>query len=180
MLLLTSISDKIRLTTAESCDIEVHASYVDLSGTTVTPGRLNTAISTATTTDVVASPGSGTQRNVKLLTVRNAHATASVTVTILHTDGTTQVEIIKRVLIAGESLIYTDSTGFTVTGGGFFPSDGSVLDLDLNDAPGTPGADTVRVFGRKVAGRMLPAFVGPNGLDSSIQPFFARNKVVLL
>lgn len=55
---------------------------------------------------------------------------------------------------------------------------GSTDPLDLSASnPAAPSADTVRVFGRKVAGRMYPAFIGPSGLDSSIQPFLARNKV---
>jgi hypothetical protein len=51
------------------------------------------------------------------------------------------------------------------------------LEFPLNAAPTTPPADTVAIFGRRVAGRMLPAFIGPSGLDSSIQPWLARNKV---
>lgn len=41
----------------------------------------------------------------------------------------------------------------------------------------TAAVDTVVNFGRTVAKRALPAFVGPSGLDSAIQPFLARNKV---
>lgn len=50
--------------------------------------------------------------------------------------------------------------------------------LDLIDgAPGTPAANTVRLFRRDVSGRQMPAFIGPSGLDSALQPFLARNKV---
>ena len=44
--------------------------------------------------------------------------------------------------------------------------------LPLASAP-----DGVVMGGRSIAGRMFPAFVGPSGLDSSVQPFIARNKV---
>jgi hypothetical protein len=115
MLLLASTSDKIRLTTDASCDVDVHASWVDLNGSTVTPGRTNTAITTATTTDLVASPASSTYRNVKQLTIRNAHATTAVGVTVIHTDGTTAVEVFKATLAAGQSLIYVEGAGWTVT-----------------------------------------------------------------
>lgn len=50
------------------------------------------------------------------------------------------------------------------------------LDLPL-ETVSAPPADTVRLFGRKVGGRMMPAFEGPSGLDSSLQPSLARNKV---
>ncbi|HLQ20571.1 MAG TPA: hypothetical protein VK146_16490, partial [Tabrizicola sp.] len=43
--------------------------------------------------------------------------------------------------------------------------------------PTAPAAGGVKLFGRDVAGRILPAFVGPSALDSSLQPFFGRNKM---
>ena len=53
-------------------------------------------------------------------------------------------------------------------------NDGLVLPLETVTAP---AANTVKLFGRKVGGRMMPAFEGPSGLDSSLQPSLARNKV---
>lgn len=41
----------------------------------------------------------------------------------------------------------------------------------------TPPAAGVTLFGRDIAGRRLPAFVGPAGLDSALQPLLARNKI---
>lgn len=67
-----------------------------------------------------------------------------------------------------------DAPVISATAGG---SVGPTIDLPKNDAPGVPALNNVRLFGRFVAGRMLPAFVGPSGLDSSIQPFIARNKI---
>lgn len=58
-------------------------------------------------------------------------------------------------------------------GGGGSPDP---LDLSASN-PAAPDADTVRIFGRKLAGRMMTAFIGPSGLDSSLQPLLARNKV---
>ena len=100
--------------------MDVHASWVNLNGTTQTPGRTNTAISTATTTTVVAAPASGSDyKNVKRLSVRNRHASTSVTVTIQHYDGSTSIELDKRVLGPGQSLMFTDQNGwFPVPSGG--------------------------------------------------------------
>ena len=50
------------------------------------------------------------------------------------------------------------------------------LDLSASD-PATPAADTVRIFGRKFSGRMLPAFKEPSGNAAIMQPSLARNKV---
>lgn len=114
MLLLTSENDLLRITTSSTADIKVHVSYVDNNAGTITPGRTNTNIASATTTTVVASPGAGVQRNIQTILVRNAHASTSNVVTILHTDGTTVSEVFQTTLAAGEVLQYLDSVGFQV------------------------------------------------------------------
>lgn len=52
------------------------------------------------------------------------------------------------------------------------------LDLTVTD-PAAPAADTVRLFRRKIGGRNMPAFIGPAGLDSTLQPLIARNKIAV-
>lgn len=44
------------------------------------------------------------------------------------------------------------------------------------ESPPPPAAGSVRLFGRSIAGRMLPAIIGPSGLDTGLQPLIARNK----
>lgn len=108
MLNLASTSDIIRLITSAAAEIEVHASWVDLNGTTVTPGRTNTPhITTATTTTVVGSPGASTVRNVKHLNITNDHASASCTVSVEHYDGTTAIELMAFSLLPGENMVFT-------------------------------------------------------------------------
>lgn len=114
MILLASTSDLLRVVTSAAVNTDVHASWADLNGTTVTPGRTNTPITTATTTSVVASPAASTYRTVKTLTVRNRHASTSQLVTIIHTDGTNAMEIYKATLAAGESLHYDEHLGWRV------------------------------------------------------------------
>lgn len=110
MLLLTSTSDIIRVVTGSAADIECHASWVDISGTTVTPGRTNTApITTATTTTIVASPAGSTQRNVKALYIHNTHATVASTVLIQHFDGTNSVDLVNCTLLPDEHLNFNDN-----------------------------------------------------------------------
>lgn len=53
----------------------------------------------------------------------------------------------------------------------------SQVNFPLVTSPTAPAADTVGLLGRKVGGRMLPAFIGPSGLDSALQPLIARNKI---
>ena len=46
--------------------------------------------------------------------------------------------------------------------------------------PTAPAADGVKLFGRSVGGRAMPAFMGPSGLDSALQPHMGHNRVALM
>jgi len=112
MLLLTSTSDIIRVVTdVGSTDIEVHASWALNAAGVVSVGRENTAsITTATTTTVVAAPGSASQeKNVKHLSFRNNSVTSTI-ITVEHFDGTTAETLWKCTLLAEESAVF-DATG---------------------------------------------------------------------
>jgi hypothetical protein len=115
MLLLTTTSDVIRIVTDAAVTVDVHASWVDRNGSTDTPGSTNTAISTATTTTVVASPASSTYRNVRRMVIRNKHASSSVGVTVQLYNGATAYELDKRTLAPGSSLTWDDLHGFYPT-----------------------------------------------------------------
>ena len=109
MLLLTSTSDVVRLVTGTATStIEVHTSYVDVSGSTITPLRTNTLITTATTTTIVGSPAASTQRNVKAIYCTNDSTATSCVVGVEHFDGTNAVELISFVLLPGENLGYRE------------------------------------------------------------------------
>lgn len=47
------------------------------------------------------------------------------------------------------------------------------------DAPAAPAAGKLVMFGKLIGGGALPAFVGPSGFSSALQPFLGRNKVML-
>lgn len=121
MLLLTSTSDKIQVITGTAgASVDVHASWVDNSSGTITPGRSNVVgIATATTTDVVASPGSGVQRNVKSLFITNTSSSTTTQVTVVHTDGTNVSDLMGVSLLPGENLTFSETgmwTHFDVNG----------------------------------------------------------------
>jgi hypothetical protein len=44
-------------------------------------------------------------------------------------------------------------------------------------APTAPPANTLSIFARSIAGRMMTAQIGPSGLMTSLQPILARNKI---
>lgn len=106
MLLLASTSDLLRVVTSAAANIKSRFDYVDYSSpSTVTPGRSNeAAITTATTTTVVDSPGSGVIRNIKSGWFKNAHASNDCDVTPEHTDGTNVVPGPTATLAPGEML----------------------------------------------------------------------------
>lgn len=148
MLLLTSTSDILRLTTSTAVStIEVHASYVDMSGVTITPDRKNTLITTAGTTTIVAAPAAATQRNIKALYVTNNSTGTSCVVGVEHFDGTTSVELMQFVLLPGENLGYRE--------------DGSWVHRDQNGAEYPPAG-----LGQ-YAGRSIPFMKTSTAADAT-------------
>ena len=108
MLNLTSVSDQIRIITGSAATISCHASYVDMVVSTgaVTPDRKNTVSSSATTTTIVPAPSAGVARNIKHLNITNDHASLSCNVAVIHTDGTTPIELMEFILLPGENMIF--------------------------------------------------------------------------
>jgi hypothetical protein len=120
MLLLTATTDKIQVITGQAVTVDVHSSYMDMSQADPpvikgsTSSKTNTAITTATTTDVVAAPAASTTRNIKTIHVRNKSTTLSVDVTIQFNQNGTLFELFKTTLIAGAQLEYIEGVGFFV------------------------------------------------------------------
>jgi hypothetical protein len=114
MLQLAATTDKLQLTTSAAVNVDVHCSYVDhtLSSDNVEGNRQNTAISTATTTDILAAPGSGVVRRVKALTIRNKSNSTAVTVTAVFDANGTDYALHAETLQPGETLQYTEELGF--------------------------------------------------------------------
>lgn len=82
-------------------------------------------------------------------------------------------------------------TGGTINGtviGANTAANGNFTDLTATEltlsefaiSANTPSANTVTVFGKSVGGRILPAFIGPSGLDATLQPHIGRNKIALV
>lgn len=133
-IVLTSTSDLVQVVTDSAVvTIHVHASWADHTTTGFTPGRTNTQITTAATTTVVASPAASTQRQVKILTVRNSHASSSNALTIQHTDGTTVAQLFRYTLLAGETIVYDGGGFYVLTALGEIKSDVRVTTFPDNE-----------------------------------------------
>jgi len=162
MLYLSSTSDKIQVVTDASATIKVHASWADNNAGTITPGRTNTAnISSATTTDVVAAPASSQQRCVRLLSIRNQHASTSCNVDVIHTDGANARELIRANLLAGESLV--------------LDAEGRWTHYDTNSAP-YPSVGNVATQAEMEAATATDKYVSPGRLH--LHPGVAKFWVV--
>lgn len=116
MLLLTAVTDKISLITDDACDVDVVAIYTERNQSTGAVGataRQVTHPTTATTTDIVDVPGATTDRNIREIIVRNAHATTSVDVTVQFDANGVLYELFAARLYPKEALEYTLDRGFT-------------------------------------------------------------------
>lgn len=133
MLLLTTTTDVIQIVTGSATTLDVHASWVDNASGTITPGRTNTEITTATTTTVVASPAVSTQRNIQTMLVSNLSASAGQ-VTINYFDGTATVTLFSLSLLAGYTVQFAAGSGFSV-----FTSAGVILSAGATGATGPTG-----------------------------------------
>jgi hypothetical protein len=120
MLNLASVNDRLQIITSAAATLHVHASWVDVntSSGVVTPGRTNTIITTATTTNVVAGPAAGVQRNVKTLHIFNPDGISN-DITVQLTDGTIVSQLWKGALATNETIEYTDQGGFVRPTGAF-------------------------------------------------------------
>jgi len=115
VIILANTTDKIQVVNGTTSTIDVHASWVDMASNgsgDPSPGRTNTAITTAATTDVVAAPASSTVRNLKELQIRNKHASTATDITVVYNQNGTSFELFKLTLAAGEQLEYIEGIGF--------------------------------------------------------------------
>lgn len=127
MQLLTSTTDKLQVITDAAVAVSVHASWVDDNAGAVTPGRQNTLITTATTTDVVPAPGASIQRGVQTLNLVNTGA-SNVGITLQHVDGTNTIVLRKFVLRPGMRFCMGDTSAIELV------STGDKLRLSLSAA----------------------------------------------
>lgn len=111
---LTSTTDKIQVKTGSTANTDIYVTYYDRGAGPMVMARWSGTIATVGVTDVVASPAQDVIRIVKSASVTNRHASAQQNVTIIHTDGTTTVNIREVVLNAGDTLQYDERNGWSV------------------------------------------------------------------
>lgn len=115
---LTGTTHSLELVTAAAVTTDYVASYTDIdksgASTVVTYGSSHGNVTTATDTTLVAAPGASISRKITGITVRNAHASSTQTVTIQKDVGGTEYTVLTATLAAGESLVYEDGRGWVL------------------------------------------------------------------
>jgi len=119
MILCIGPNDKVQISTDVSIPLHVHVSGMDVDASgNVTTYRKNTLNgSWLGLADAMVPAASGVTRNVKTINIKNSSSTLSATITVLHTDGTTSVELVKTPLAAGQTLQYIEGLGWSLTQG---------------------------------------------------------------
>ena len=221
MILLKATTETLEITTSSVADIDYSISYADITATTFLPSTSEGKITTATTTTALTAPAASTQRQIKLISITNRHA--STTNTILVKKDISGIEYYLTpvaTLLAGETMQYVDGQGWI-----FYASNGSIKgttlnaagvdkSIQFNDGGTALGADADLVFDKSnsrlgiglasangsialganttdqtvpasglviyakdVAGKLIPKWVGPAGLDNPIQPGLGFNGI---
>lgn len=111
MILLTTINDTLELTTSSTADIDYYIAYADITTTLFTPGSVQGTINTATTTNILSAPAASTQRQVKLITIVNRHATSSNNIIIQKDVSGSNYRVTGNYTLAAGEMLRVDVDG---------------------------------------------------------------------
>lgn len=176
---LVDTDDTLRVVTASGVStIHMYAAWADLTTTALTPGASDAQVTTATTTVLVAAPGSSTQRQIKGLSIRNSHASSSNAITVEFFDGATATQLITYTLLAGETLQWGEDENFRVidasgqvkgsvtANAGTNLNTSALLTTSAHDAAfGTAGSADAQVRSVQGIASMTPLQVQSNGAN---------------
>lgn len=114
MIILKATTESLQLVSSSTAGLDYSVSYADITTTTFVPSTNEGKISTATTTTILSAPAASTQRQVKLMTIANTHASASNSIYIQKLiTATSYRQTPTIVLLAGEAFQYMDGSGWT-------------------------------------------------------------------
>ena len=143
MLILALTTDKLQLVTSSTSAIAVHATFANNNSGTITPGKQNTAISSAATTDVVAAPAAG-YTTVQLLVAMNNGGAANTLSVLYNANGTTYI-LFSTTVNPGEALQYVEGVGFFK-----YPSTLTPL-VNASTSDQSPGTTETYITGSNIA-----------------------------
>lgn len=114
MILLKAATETLEIATSSTADIDYSVSFADITTTSFAPSTSEGKVTTATTTTMVSAPGASTQRQIKLITITNRHASASNNIIVKKDISASEYYLTPTVtLLAGETMQYMDGSGWT-------------------------------------------------------------------
>ena len=156
---------------------------MELNGTTETYKALYQGQLGATAATIYTVPGS-TQTFIRSISVVNTDASASHTFQLFR-GGTAAANAITPVytLAAGGMATYEDGLGWsinTVTVGNALLNDthSGYSEYAAISNPSAPSAGNLRIFARTIAGRTVPKWMPPSGVDNPMQAAIWGNNIV--
>jgi hypothetical protein len=116
MITLFGANDVLRMVTTSAANIDTvagHATRPSDGSAAGVNASARATIAAATTTTLVTAAGSGNERAIYSIILRNRHASLANTITLQAFDGTTAYEIFKVTLAAGEQATFDGLSGWT-------------------------------------------------------------------
>ncbi len=180
MIILDSTTKKLRAYTSATptTDLTYYASYIDMSSLAVSNIASSNGTFDETETDIVAAPGSSTQRQIKYVSLYNADSQIQTVTVVLDVSGTNTI-LCQVLLQPGYTLTYNNDGKWEIVNGAQVMDEGFLLS-GIAAEPSTPSEDTMWFYAKKIGGRMMPKWKGPSGLDTAIQPFLGQNNIIML
>lgn len=106
--------------------------------------------------------GLGTYSAANTLTRTTVLRSSNANAAVSFSAGTKDVYI----TVPGSEVLYTQP-------------DDSVQLAGITSEPAAPATGILKLYSKSVAGRMMPKFVGPAGVDTPLQPFLGSNRIVV-
>lgn len=111
---LKATNETIRVVTSDAVTIDYHVNYADLTASAATDSTTEGSITTATTTTIVSSPSSDTQRLITYASFVNKHASLSQTLYLTkEISGSPTTLTPLCVLAYGEMLVFIKGEGWS-------------------------------------------------------------------
>jgi len=112
MILLKATNETLQMIVTTAANIDFSVSYADITTTSFLPSS-NEGSVVAGTQSILAAPAASTQRQTKLITISNRHASLSNTVAVQKLIASTTYNLTPTVtLLAGETMQYMDGQGW--------------------------------------------------------------------
>ena len=154
MILLKATNETLELASSSTSDLDYSVSWVDTTATTNSPSTTEGKITTATTTTILAAPAGSTVRKVKMISVRNVHASASNTISFKKDIAATEYKLTPEfILLSGEAVVYMDGIGWT-----YYGADGSIKNAAVAASANSTYRTVLDVTGSHTAARVAGTY----------------------